>query len=47
MLTHADTPEWLATRLLRLGCEFEVHGPPQLAERLLDMAARAGRAAGA
>ncbi len=41
-----DTLEWLATRLLRLGCEFEVHSPPALVDHLTEMAARASRAVG-
>ncbi|MFK4271267.1 helix-turn-helix transcriptional regulator [Streptomyces milbemycinicus] len=27
---RADTLEWLASRLLMLGCEFQVHEPPEL-----------------
>ena len=45
--THADTLEWLAFRLTMLGCEFEVHQPPELAEYLRALSARAARAAGA
>ncbi|MFK3980319.1 helix-turn-helix transcriptional regulator [Micromonospora sp. NPDC050397] len=44
---HADTLEWLATRLLLLGCEFEVHEPPELVEHLRALGGRARRAAGA
>jgi predicted DNA-binding transcriptional regulator YafY len=43
--THTDTLEWLAFRLTMLGCEFEVHQPPQLAEYLRALSARASRAA--
>ncbi len=42
----ADTVEWLAFRLLTLGCEVEVHEPPELREHLRTMAGRARRAAG-
>ncbi|MFG1704773.1 helix-turn-helix transcriptional regulator [Nonomuraea sp. M3C6] len=42
---HADTLEWLAARLLMLGCEFEVHDPPELRAHLRDLAARASHAA--
>jgi predicted DNA-binding transcriptional regulator YafY len=45
--THTDTLEWLAFRLTTLGCEFEVHQPPELAEYLRALGARAARAAGA
>ncbi|MEN3538560.1 WYL domain-containing protein [Microbispora sp. ZYX-F-249] len=41
----ADTLEWLASRLLLLGCEFEVHEPPELRAHLRALAARAARAA--
>jgi predicted DNA-binding transcriptional regulator YafY len=40
----ADTVEWLAFRLLTLGCEFEVHEPPELVDHLRTVAARASRA---
>ncbi|MFC4911232.1 helix-turn-helix transcriptional regulator [Actinomadura gamaensis] len=42
---RADTLPWLANRLLMLGCPFEVHGPPELASHLRDLAARAAAAA--
>jgi predicted DNA-binding transcriptional regulator YafY len=42
---HADTLEWLAARLLMLGCEFRVHGPPELMAYLRELGARAGQAA--
>jgi predicted DNA-binding transcriptional regulator YafY len=44
--SHADTLEWLAFRLVTLGCEFEVHEPPEFAEYLHALAARVSRAAG-
>ena len=44
--THADTLEWLAFRLSALGCEFEVHQPPELAQYLRTLSARTARAAG-
>jgi predicted DNA-binding transcriptional regulator YafY len=43
---HADTLPWLASRLLMLGCPFEVHEPPELIEHLRALAARATHAAG-
>ncbi|GAA3510652.1 putative DNA-binding transcriptional regulator YafY [Streptosporangium album] len=43
---YADTLEWLASRLLMLGCEFEVHEPPELLAYLRALGARATRAAG-
>nr|WP_250564346.1 YafY family protein [Sphaerisporangium fuscum] len=43
---HADTLEWLAARLLMLGCDFEVHEPPELVAYLREVGARATRAAG-
>ncbi|MQA83349.1 MAG: WYL domain-containing protein [Streptosporangiales bacterium] len=42
----ADTLEWLAFRLVLLGCEFEVHEPPELAEYLRALGGRVTRAAG-
>ncbi|MBB4959798.1 helix-turn-helix transcriptional regulator [Micromonospora polyrhachis] len=44
--SHTDTLEWLAFRLVMLGCEFEVHEPPELVDYLRAMGARAVRAAG-
>jgi predicted DNA-binding transcriptional regulator YafY len=44
--SHTDTLEWLAFALLRLGCEFEVHEPPELREHLRTLGARILRAAG-
>lgn len=43
---HADTLEWLAWRLLGLGCDFEVHDPPELTAYLRTIGSRATRAAG-
>ena len=42
--THADTLEWLAFRLTALGCDFQLHGPPELITHLRALAARAARA---
>jgi predicted DNA-binding transcriptional regulator YafY len=42
----ADTLEWLAFRLLTLGCEVEVHEPPELVDHLRTVAGRARRATG-
>ncbi|ANN18549.1 transcriptional regulator [Amycolatopsis orientalis] len=39
----ADTLDWLAFRLLGLGCEFTVHEPPELIDHLREMAARMNR----
>ncbi|NUT11918.1 MAG: YafY family transcriptional regulator [Nonomuraea sp.] len=41
---HADTLDWLAFRLLALGCEFEVREPYELVAHLRDLAARLTRA---
>ncbi|WP_163506241.1 helix-turn-helix transcriptional regulator [Fodinicola acaciae] len=43
----ADTLEWLAFRFVQLGCEFEVHGPPELAEHLRQLGGRVLRGVGA
>lgn len=45
--SHADTLDWLAFRLLGLGCAFTVHSPPELIAHLHTLAARATAAAGA
>lgn len=34
-----DTLEWLAFRLVQLGCEFDVHEPPELFEYLRELGA--------
>ncbi|MEV6209200.1 YafY family protein [Kitasatospora sp. NPDC051914] len=44
--SRADSLEWLAVRLVTLGCDFEVHEPPELADHLRALAGRAARAAG-
>ncbi|MFC0115669.1 helix-turn-helix transcriptional regulator [Kibdelosporangium aridum] len=41
--SHADTVEWLATQLLLLDTDFQVHGPPQLQAHLDTLAARITR----
>ncbi|WP_275936255.1 WYL domain-containing protein [Sinosporangium album] len=41
---QSDSLEWLVFRLVMLGCEFEVHGPPELVDYLREMAARTLRA---
>ncbi|MDT0442269.1 helix-turn-helix transcriptional regulator [Streptomyces johnsoniae] len=43
---HADTVEWLAARLLMLGCQVEVHEPAELRAYLRTLGTRALRAAG-
>jgi predicted DNA-binding transcriptional regulator YafY len=40
---HTDTLEWVAFRLVMLGCEFEVHEPPELIEHLRRLGARVTR----
>jgi predicted DNA-binding transcriptional regulator YafY len=42
---YAHTLDWLALRLIALGCDFEVHEPPELIERLGVLGARISRAA--
>ncbi|MET8850601.1 YafY family protein [Amycolatopsis sp. NPDC004625] len=44
--SHADTVDWLAFRLLGLGCAFTVEEPRELVEHLRVLAARATAAAG-
>ncbi|WP_405432005.1 helix-turn-helix transcriptional regulator [Micromonospora sp. NBC_00617] len=44
--SDADTLEWLAWRLLTLGCDIEVHEPPELIAYLRQIGTRATRAAG-
>jgi predicted DNA-binding transcriptional regulator YafY len=44
--SDTDTLDWLAFALLRLGCTFEVHEPPELREHLRILGARARRGAG-
>ncbi|MDG4826050.1 YafY family protein [Asanoa sp. WMMD1127] len=43
---HSDTLEYLAWRLLTLGCAFEVHEPPELIAYLAEIGDRATHAAG-
>ncbi|MEW1588679.1 YafY family protein [Micromonospora vinacea] len=43
--SYADTLEWLAWRLLTLGCDMEVHEPPELIAHLRQLGSRATRAA--
>ena len=45
--SDADTLEWLAFRLATLGCEFEVHEPPELIAYLRAIGARVARATAA
>ncbi|MFF1614898.1 helix-turn-helix transcriptional regulator [Amycolatopsis sp. NPDC058278] len=42
--SHPDTLDWLAFRLLGLGCAFTVEEPPELVEHLRVLAARAAAA---
>ena len=37
---HGDTLEWTAIRLILLGCDFEVHDPPELVDYLRTLSAR-------
>ncbi|WP_132116822.1 WYL domain-containing protein [Actinocrispum wychmicini] len=41
--SHTDTLEWLAFRLIQLGCEFDVHEPTELRRYLADLGARITR----
>jgi predicted DNA-binding transcriptional regulator YafY len=43
---RADTLEWLAFRLTTLGCDFEVHDPPELVDHLRALGDRLTRAVG-
>jgi predicted DNA-binding transcriptional regulator YafY len=43
--TSDDSLDWLAMRIGMLGVDFEVHAPPELAERCAQLAARFGAAA--
>ena len=45
-VTSDDSLDWLAMRIGMLGYEFEVHEPPELAERFEQLAKRFARAAG-
>jgi predicted DNA-binding transcriptional regulator YafY len=44
--TSDDNLDWLAMRVAMVGCEFEVHEPPELVERLREVAGRIERATG-
>ncbi|MGW6914733.1 helix-turn-helix transcriptional regulator [Kitasatospora sp. NPDC054939] len=46
LVSRADSLEWLAVRLLMLGCEFEVQEPVALLGHLRALGERAARAAG-
>ncbi|MFC4947658.1 helix-turn-helix transcriptional regulator [Pseudonocardia sp. GCM10023141] len=41
---HTDTPDWIASRLIGLGCDFIVHGPPELLTHLRTLSERVARA---
>ncbi len=43
--TSDDSLDWLALRIAGLGCDFDVHEPPELAERCRELSARLARAA--
>ena len=45
--TSDDSLDWLAVRVAMLGVDFEVHEPPELVERVRELAARLERATGA
>jgi predicted DNA-binding transcriptional regulator YafY len=45
--TSDDSLDWLAVRVAMAGVDFEVHEPPELVERIRELAARFERAAGA
>ena len=45
--TSDDSLDWLAVRVAMLGLDFEVHEPPELVERVRELAARLERATGA
>jgi predicted DNA-binding transcriptional regulator YafY len=45
--TSDDSLDWLAVRVTMVGVDFEVHEPPELVERLRELAARLQRAASA
>ena len=44
--TSDDSLDWLAVRVAMVGVDFEVHEPPELVERVRELAARLERAAG-
>ena len=45
--TSDDSLDWLAVRVAMVGVDFEVHEPPELVERVRELAARLARATGA
>ena len=45
--TSDDSLDWLAVRVGMVGVDFEVHEPPELVERIRELAARFERATGA
>ena len=45
--TSDDSLDWLAVRVAMVGVDFEVHEPPELVERVRELAARLERATGA
>jgi biotin operon repressor BirA-like protein len=47
LTSGADTMEWLALRLMLVGCDFEVHSPPELIAYLREVAGRVTRATAA
>jgi len=44
--TSDDSLDWLAVRVGMVGVDFEVHEPPELVERIRELAARFERATG-
>ena len=42
--TSDDSLDWLAVRVAMVGVDFEVHEPPELVERMRELAARFERA---
>ena len=42
-VSHSDTLDWLTLSILRLGCDFYVHEPPELVEHLHVITHRLGR----
>src|SRR3954451_7929367 len=44
--TGDDNLDWLAMRIAMLGCEYEVHEPPELVEKLREVSERIVRATG-
>ena len=45
--TSDDSLDWLAVRVAMVGVDFEVHEPPELVERMRQLASRLQRATGA